>query len=262
MCDNFCDIHKGNITKTNEYGTYEIIEKTKSKPPTIWTHLTIALAEYLGTTTLIFLSCTGCAGIQGEQSRMHGIFAAGFAVTAVIQTFGHISAAHVNPAVSLGAVVVQQITWKYLPSYIIPQLLGSLTGSALFKTVSNQIHLLGDDGRGVCVNKINSEISVGQGLAVEIILSIILNLANCASWDARNSDKGDSVSIRIGLLVSVLNLGGAAYTGASMNPARSFGPAVLTGDFKDHWVYWIGPTIGSLIAATIYRTIFLRYQRK
>lgn len=243
----------------------EIVSKTKIKPPKFWDHVTIALSEYLGTTFLVFLSCMGaCFGMQGAGiSSMHTSFTAGLAVAAVIQTFGHLSGAHVNPAVSLNALIVNQITLLHLPSYIIPQLLGSISGSAIFEGVTNNDFLgIQDNGNGVCVNSVHDKISVWQGLAVEVVLSIILNLANCASWDARNSDKLDSVSLRIGLLVVVLNLGGGVYTGASMNPARSFGPAVFSGDYKNHWVYWVGPILGSLIASLIYRMVFLRNKVK
>lgn len=244
----------------------EIVSESRSKPPQFWDHVTIALAEYLGTTILIFVSCMGaCLGMQGEDriSSMHTSFTAGLTVAAAIQTFGPISGAHINPSVSLNALIVNQISWLHLPSYIIPQLLGSLTGSALFEGVTNSDFLgIQSNGNGVCVNSVNDHISVWQGFAVEIVLSIILNLANCASWDPRNSDKLDSVSLRIGLLVVVLNLGGGVYTGASMNPARSFGPAVFSGDYKNHWVYWIGPTLGSVIASVIYKTAFLRNRSK
>lgn len=243
----------------------EIVSASQTKQPTIWDHITVAVAEYLGTTFLIFLSCMGaCFGMQAAGiSSMHTSFTSGLAVAGVIQMFGHLSGAHVNPAVSFNALIVKQISWIHLPSYIVPQLLGSITGSALFVGVTNSDFLgIQDNGQGVCVNAVNDKISVWQGLAVEILLSIILNLANDASWDARNSDKLDSVALRIGLLVVVLNLGGGVYTGASMNPARSFGPAVFSGDYKNHWVYWVGPFIGATIAGVIYRILFLRKRIK
>ncbi|CAG9769771.1 unnamed protein product [Ceutorhynchus assimilis] len=240
--------------------SYDMVIETRIRPPTYWDHITIALAEFLGTTTLVFLSCMGsCFGIQGAVSSMHTSFTAGLAVAAVIQTFGHISGAHINPAVSLNALVVNQIGWQHLPSYVIPQILGSLSGAALFVSITNSEHLeIQAGGHGICVNGINENITITQGLFVEILLSIILNLANCASWDARNSDKLDSMSLKIGTLVVVLNLGGGAYTGASMNPARSFGPAVWSGDYKNHWIYWVGPVGGSLIASFTYKFVFLK----
>ncbi|XP_060517382.1 aquaporin AQPAe.a-like [Cylas formicarius] len=221
----------------------------------LWRHLIVGLSEYFGTTLLVFLSCVGCTfGIQGNVSSMHVSFTAGLAVAVAIQTFAHLSGALVNPSVTIAALVMGQITWTEVPTYLITQVLGSLTGSGLHFVVTNDDHL----NDGVCVNLVNPSITVWQALAMETILSIILNLAICASWDERNSDKLDSVSLRIGLLVVVLNLGAGAYTGASMNPSRSFGPAVFSGNYTDHWIYWVGPTLGALFAATVYRFILWR----
>ncbi|KAH1004905.1 hypothetical protein HUJ05_005670 [Dendroctonus ponderosae] len=201
----------------------------KEPSSVLWKHLKIAMAEFLGTAIIVFLSCMGsCFGIQGDQVfSMHTSLTAGLAVATAIQTFGHLSGAHVNPAVTLNALIVQEIKWQFLFSYIGAQVVGSLIGAGIF-----------------------------AGLAVEVLLSAILNLAICASWDARNSDKIDSVSLKIGLLVAVLNLGGGAYTGASMNPCRSFGPAVLSADWNNHWIYWTGPIVGALIASGLYRFMF------
>ncbi|XP_072381413.1 aquaporin AQPcic-like isoform X3 [Diabrotica undecimpunctata] len=111
--------------------------------------------------------------------------------------------------------------------------------------------------RGVCVNTPGRGISDLEAFGVEIILTIILVIANCSSWDKRNSHKSDSVPIKIGLVVVALNVSAAAYTGASMNPARSFGPAVWSSDYTSHWVYWAAPTIGSLVASYAYKYVFL-----
>ncbi|XP_048518403.1 aquaporin-4-like isoform X2 [Dendroctonus ponderosae] len=215
--------------------------------------------EIAGTAIIVFLSCMGsCFGIQGDQVfSMHTSLTAGLAVATAIQTFGHLSGAHVNPAVTLNALIVQEIKWQFLFSYIGAQVVGSLIGAGIFAAVTNDASLgIQADGNGVCVTAVNNDITVLQGLAVEVLLSAILNLAICASWDARNSDKIDSVSLKIGLLVAVLNLGGGAYTGASMNPCRSFGPAVLSADWNNHWIYWTGPIVGALIASGLYRFMF------
>ncbi|XP_066153739.1 aquaporin AQPAe.a-like isoform X2 [Euwallacea fornicatus] len=235
------------------------------KRPTCRDHLTVILAEFFGTSILVFLSCTGsCVGMQGDSmSSMHTSFTAGLAVAAVIQIFAHVSGAHVNPAVSINALILNQITWYYFPSYFIAQVLGSLAGAGLFYIVTKREYLgIQSNGHGMCVNSLSDYISPLQGFMVEICLSIILNLAICASWDARNSNKLDSVSLKIGLLVVVLNLGGVAYTGASMNPSRSFGPAVLSGDYQHHWIYWFGPIIGAIIASIMYKLFFADKKRE
>ncbi|XP_050294527.1 aquaporin AQPAe.a-like [Anthonomus grandis grandis] len=236
----------------------EFVNKKDNGRPTIRNHTSTALAEYFGTALLVFLSCMGsCLGIQGNISSMHSSLTAGLAVTIAIQTFGHISGAHINPAVSISALIVKQIEWIQLPLYGIAQLLGSLSGAGLFAAVTNN-DLIPDGMGQSCVNKINENISIYQGILTEFLLSLIMNLAICSSWDPRNNDKQDSVPLKIGLLVAALNFAGGVYTGASMNPARSFGPAVVSNNFANHWVYWLGPTLGAVTAAIIYRVFFTR----
>ncbi|CAH1955840.1 unnamed protein product [Acanthoscelides obtectus] len=192
----------------------------------------IALAEFLGTASMLFLVCTGCtSGIQGTISSLHLSLCSGLSVMAAIQMFGHISGAHINPVVSLAALMVDEISYLEIPVYIVSQVLGCLAGCGLQKA-----------------------------LGVEIILTTILVLAVLATWDKRNGNNMDSVALRIGFLVGVLNLAAGSYTGASMNPVRSFGPAVWSNDFRSHWVYWVGPTIGSLIATITYKYSFLRVE--
>lgn len=237
---------------------------TTKKPPNYLNHLRIILAELLGTSFLVFLSCLGsCVSMQGTDiSSMHTSFTAGLAVATVIQTFGHISGAHVNPAVSINALIVNQITWSQLPSYLVAEVVGSLAGAGLFAAVTKSEYLVQSGGNGVCVNSISNDITPLQGLCVEILLSTIMNLAICASWDVRNSDKLDSVSLRIGLLVVVLNLAAGVYTGASMNPSRSFGPAIISGDYKNHWIYWVGPISGAMMGSLIYKIFFTQDKKK
>ncbi|XP_028134658.2 aquaporin AQPcic isoform X3 [Diabrotica virgifera virgifera] len=186
-------------------------------------------SEFFGTAVLLFLSCTGATlDIQGDATVLHVSMAAGLAVTVVIQMLGHISGAYVNPVVTLSAYILGEINLKQTLLYVVCQISGCLCGTGFHRA-----------------------------FGVEIILTIILVIANCSSWDKRNSHKSDSVPIKIGLVVVALNVSAAAYTGASMNPARSFGPAVWSSDYKSHWIYWTAPTIGSLLASYAYKYVFL-----
>ncbi|XP_057667976.1 lens fiber major intrinsic protein-like isoform X2 [Diorhabda carinulata] len=194
------------------------------------TFLLCCMSEFFGTAVLLFLSCTGATlDVQGNISILHVSFATGLAVTAVIQMLGHISGAYINPAVTLSAFILEQINLTQTIAYMISQILGCLVGTGFHKA-----------------------------FGVEVILTIILVVANCSSWDKRNSNKTDSIPLKIGLVVVSLNLSAAAYTGASMNPARSFGPAVVYTDFTSHWIYWAAPIVGSLIASLTYKFIFLQ----
>ncbi|KAJ8964800.1 hypothetical protein NQ314_004607 [Rhamnusium bicolor] len=237
------------------------ILKIESKPK-ILDYLYIASAEFLGTGILLFLSCMGTTlGIQGGVSSMHISLNSGLAVMTAIQMFGHISGAHVNPVVTLSALILNEITLIQVPIYIISQILGSLTGCA-FQTFMTPKKHVDVEGHGVCVTAPHQDLTDWQALGIETILTVILIFSICAAWDHRNSDKMDSVPLKIGLVVGVLNLAAGAFTGASMNPVRSIGPAVWSGDYTAHWVYWVGPTIGSLLATYVYKYLFQRGRKQ
>nr|CAI5842227.1 unnamed protein product [Callosobruchus analis] len=229
--------------------------------PNVQKLVNIALAEFLGTATMLFLVCTSCTlGIQGAISTLHLSLCSGLSVMAAIQMFGHISGAHINPVVSLAALMVDEISYLETLVYIISQILGCLTGCGLQKVVTPLQHEKQYPERGICVNAPHETLTDWKACGVEIILTAILVFAVLATWDKRNGNNMDSVALRIGFLVGVLNLAAGSFTGASMNPVRSFGPAVWSNDFTSHWIYWIGPTIGSLIATITYKCSFMRVQ--
>ncbi|CAH1100299.1 unnamed protein product [Psylliodes chrysocephalus] len=215
------------------------------------------LSEFFGTAVLLFLSCTATTmDVQGNVPSIHPQLAAGLAVTVVIQMLGHISGAYVNPVVTLSAYILGEINLKQALTYIGCQIFGCLCGTGFHRLLTPEIAFQKGYGRGVCVNAPGQGITDVEAFGIETILTIILVVANASSWDKRNSQKSDSVPLKIGLVVVSLNISAAAYTGASMNPARSFGPAVWASDYVSHWVYWAGPTLGSLIASYSYKYIF------
>lgn len=107
-----------------------------------------------------------------------------------------------------------------------------------------------------CVTDLHPDLSAIQGLVVEGIATAVLMLVVCSVWDSRNEKNTDSVSIKFGLTVAVLATAVGPYTGCSMNPARSFGPALWNNQWRHHWVYWFGPIGGALIFSFMYRIIF------
>lgn len=107
-----------------------------------------------------------------------------------------------------------------------------------------------------CVTSLNANISPIQGLITETAATAIIVLLCCASWDPRNERNSDSTAIKFGLTVSTLSMSVGPYTGCSMNPARSFAPALWNNSWTMHWVYWLGPIAGSILVSVAYRTLF------
>jgi len=97
-----------------------------------------------------------------------------------------------------------------------------------------------------------------QAVAMEFFATCFLVMVVCACADPRNSDKSDSVPLKFGCTILALSIAVGPYTGASMNPARSIGPAIFTGDWTSHWVYWVGPCLSGFFTAIFYQAIFNR----
>ncbi|KAH0945278.1 hypothetical protein HN011_006915 [Eciton burchellii] len=232
----------------------------KKEDTRIMDMLPIILAEAIGTAILVFVGCMGCVGSMGTSRTLMQIsLAFGIAVMIAIQCVGHISGAHINPSITLAAVILGNKSLLLAGLYIVAQLSGSLIGYGLLKAITPQ-YLLHDGNLTTadffCTTDINENLTATYGLAAEIFATGILVLFTCGIWDSRNSNNSDSVAIRFGLCITALCLVFAPYTGCSLNPARTFGPALWNGYWRNHWIYWIGPITGATIAAMIYRCVF------
>ncbi|XP_020277927.1 aquaporin AQPcic-like isoform X2 [Pseudomyrmex gracilis] len=222
--------------------------------------LLTGLAELIGTSMLVFLGCMGCVGSLGVRTfHLQIAIAFGLAVMVVIQCIGHISSAHINPAVTVGSVVLGKKTLFEALIYFVSQMMGAILGYGMLKVVTPQHYLTSTTSEKsdiFCVTNIHTELSAIQGLLVEGIATAILMMVVCSVWDPRNEKNGDSVPIKFGFTVTVLAITVGPYTGCSMNPARSFAPAIWNNQWEHHWIYWFGPIGGALISAFAYRTIF------
>lgn len=107
-----------------------------------------------------------------------------------------------------------------------------------------------------CVTNLHKDVDPMQGLLVEGVATAILMLIACAVWDPRNSHNTDSTAIKFGLSVTALATSVGPYTGCSMNPVRSLGPALWNDFWENHWIYWFGPLGGALLASLAYKSIF------
>lgn len=219
-----------------------------------------ALAEVIGTSMLIFVGCMGCVGSLGViPSHFQIAMTFGLAVMIVVQTVGHLSAAHVNPAITVGSVVLGLKTIPEGLVYILSQMVGGVIGYGMLKVVTPSGRLTSktiDESDAFCVTDLHAELSAIQGLLLEGIATGILMLAACAVWDVRNAKNTDSIPIRFGLTVAALALAVGPYTGCSMNPARSLAPALWNNQWSHHWIYWFGPIGGALLSSFMYKIIF------
>ncbi|KAG9491803.1 hypothetical protein GDO78_000354 [Eleutherodactylus coqui] len=177
-------------------------------------------------------------------------FTFGLGIGTIVQTLGHISGAHLNPAVTVAFLVSSQISLFRAVCYICAQLLGAVIGAGLlYEFTPDEFH------GGFGVNMPANNATEGQAVTVEIILTLQLVLCIYASTDDRRDDIVGSPALSIGFSVVLGHLVGIYFTGCSMNPARSFGPALVVGNFNTHWIFWIGPLVGAILASLIYNYI-------
>jgi aquaporin NIP len=202
-------------------------------------------AEAIGTFGLVFLGA-GAAAVNawsnGAVSHTGISLAFGAVILVAVYTLGHISGAHLNPAVTFGFWVAKRFPGREVAPYVAAQLAGATAGA---------FALRGIVGSFAVFSATRPAIPVFSALGVEIILSFFLMLVVMAvATDSRVA--GEVAGLAVGFIVMVDALMGGPLTGASMNPARSFGPALATGQWAAHWIYWIGPLIGMAIAVPAY----------
>ncbi|KAM3604815.1 uncharacterized protein V6R79_016582 [Siganus canaliculatus] len=175
----------------------------------------------------------------------------GLCIATLVQCFGHISGGHMNPAITAAMVVAKKLSLVKAVFYVVAQCLGAVTGAGIFYFVT-PASIRGNLG----VTTVNSDISEGQGLIVELVITFTLLFTVFASSDPKRTDLGGSAALAVGFSVTVGQAFATPYTGASMNPARSFGPAVVMGNFENLWLYWVGPILGGVLAAGLYEYVY------
>ena len=206
------------------------------------------VAEFIGTFALIFIGA-GAVAI-GAGGLMGAALAHGFVVVAFIYAYGHISGTHINPAVTLGLLIAGEIEFVAAIGYWIVQFLGGILGAVLLNTV---LPNPGDLGVTILTTEANGgafTVTATQGLIVEIILTFFL--VNAIFNTAVSGKAGNFAGLAIGLTLIFCILMGGPLTRASFNPARTLGPAIVSGNYADIWLYFVGPIIGAILAALLY----------
>jgi aquaporin Z len=198
-------------------------------------------SELLGTFALVLTAAGGgLLHAKGQISLAAAVVAPGLMVTAIILFMGAVSGAHLNPAVSLAFALRGDFPWRRVPGYIIVQLAGATLAGLFLRWVFGNVEHLGATLPGTGYRN-------WQALLMEIVLtallvSVILGTASAAQ------NVGAIAALGVGGYIALAGLWAAPVSGVSMNPARSFGPALVSADFTSYWVYLAGPIAGALIA--------------
>ena len=209
--------------------------------------------EFIGTFSLVFFAAGAVVvdGLIGEGGHGLGMIGAGLisglVITVVIYAFGHISGAHVNPALSTAACLIGHFPRRLLPGYVIAQMGGSaLAGMCL-------LWAIGDfNNMGANLPNIELGISPLEALLIELFLSFLLMWV-VAGVGLDKRAHGPFAGVAVGAVVGIEVMLFGAIAGAAMNPARAFGPYVAMADFNHYWIYVVGPFIGMAAGGFTYR---------
>ena len=216
------------------------------------------LAEFLGTLVLVVFAC-GAAIVTGCGTEAGGIaaylttaLAFGLVIVAMAYSIGNISGCHINPAVSIAMLISGKMSFKDFIGYIIAQFAGAIAGAAILGLIFGWNCGF---GANALVDASTPGIAIGKSIAVEVMLTAVFVYAILGVTS--KPEFGRVAGLVIGLSLTLVHILGIGLTGTSVNPARSFGPALFAGGkaLCDVWVFIVAPLVGGILAAIAHRIL-------
>lgn len=219
------------------------------------------IAEFIGTAVLVIFGCGSAVAantLLGNASQQVPLafstlliaFAFGLVIVAMAYSIGNVSGCHINPAVSIGMLVLGRIGVRDFAGYIVSQFLGGIAGAGLLVAFFGSNVSLGQNGFGQASAL---GITMWQALLVEVVLTFVFVIAVIG---VTSKPENSSVAgLVIGLTLTLVHIFGIPFTGTSVNPARSFGPALIAGGtaLSQVWVFIVAPLVGGVLAAVVYQ---------
>jgi len=247
------------------------IDDHEDRLPSLWRG---GVSEFFATLIFIFV---GTGSVVAAQTNLGSSsintaslvlisLAHGFAIMVLVYAIGEVSGGHINPAVTWACLLTSKISFMRALVYVVAQLIGGVAGSAIL------YGLLPPGLRfGMGCHSVNTGLTPAQGFGAEIMFTFIFifvvfataispfagKFAPLSGGGGNEYGPGKLTPFAVGMTILMLHTVGIPLTGASMNPARSFGPAIVHSCWTNHWVYWAGPILGSSTAAIVAQLIFL-----
>ena len=208
------------------------------------------LAESFGTFLLVTVDCGGAVigSLDGEVTSIARSAATGLLVMVMIYSIGNVSGAHFNPAVTTAFALRGVFPWRRVPVYWAAQLVGALLGAGLLRWMFGDVEHLGAT---------LPHFGVARGFGMEVVLTVIL-VSVVLGTATRHRSIGANAAIASGGAVALCSLFSRPVSGASMNPARSLAPALLSGELHDLWIYLVAPFVGAALATLTMRVLHSR----
>ncbi len=210
------------------------------------------IAEFIGTFVLVLFACgtaamTGCSTTSFDTAYLLTALAFGLVIVAMAYSIGNVSGCHINPAVSIAMLVSGKMSVKDFIGYVVSQFLGAIAGAGVLMAIIGTERGLGANGL--------FENDILKSLIVEIILTFVFVIAILGVTS--KVENGKVAGLVIGLTLTLVHIFGIAFTGTSVNPARSFGPALFVGGdaLANVWVFIVAPLVGGALAAVVYKAL-------
>lgn len=201
-------------------------------------------AEAIGVFFLVFAG--GAAALTGFVGPVGVALAFGFAIVVLVYGLGHVCGAHFNPAITLAFAATGHFPWRRVPTYVLAQLVGATLAALALRLVFPDVTAAATHAAFF--------VTPAQAFLIEALATFLLALVIIGVATDRRATPG-AAGLAIGLAVAVDALAFGPLTGASMNPARSFGPALVTGAWSDLWIYVAAPIAGALFAMAAYEAL-------
>ena len=235
--------HRGSVLQRGPAGTEPVWVRQPRIPGHEWRRL---FAEFFGTYLLVTVAAGAGvvdAAYPGSVPLDARVVAPALMVMAVIYFMGMVSGAHINPAVTLSFAARGNFPWRRVPGYVVVQYAGGVVAVLVLRALFGDVGSLGATHPA-------AGFALGKAVVVEALLTLgLVSVILGTAWGARNV--GANAALAVGGYVALAGLWAGPVTGGSMNPARSFGPELVSGQWYGWWVYLVGPVVGGLAAVGV-----------
>ncbi len=221
------------------------------------------LAEMVGTMVLVLMGCgaavsLGCDPVNNQASVVGTALAFGLSVVAMAYTIGGISGCHINPAITLGVFLSGRMSGKDAGMYMLFQVIGGILGAAILYAITTSAGLTGTGANDLqAIDGAGDTVSLAGGFLAEMFFTCVFVLVVLGATAKTNGATNNFAGLAIGLSLVLVHLACIRYTGTSVNPARSIGPALFQGGtaLSNLWIFIVAPLVGGALAAGVWKII-------
>lgn len=221
------------------------------------------LAEMVGTMVLVLMGCgaavsLGCDPVNNQASVVGTALAFGLSVVAMAYTIGGISGCHINPAITLGVLLSGRMSGKDAGMYMLFQVIGGILGAAILYAITTSAGLTGTGANDLqAIDGAGDTVSLAGGFLAEMFFTCVFVLVVLGATAKTNGATNNFAGLAIGLSLVLVHLACIRYTGTSVNPARSIGPALFQGGtaLSNLWIFIVAPLVGGALAAGVWKII-------